>query len=45
MFYEDLKDLHKTSWSTTKKCENKNQNKNKDFYFNMNFLNAQDGKG
>ena len=23
-FYEDIKDLHKTFWGTTKKCENKN---------------------
>ena len=29
-FYEDLKDLHKTFWDTTKKCENKNLS----FYFN-----------
>ena len=25
-FYESLKGLHKTSWGTTKKCENKNLN-------------------
>ena len=23
-FYEGIKDLHKTFWGTTKKCENKN---------------------
>ena len=34
--------LHKTFWGTSKKCENKNL---LDFYFNINFLNAQEGKG
>ena len=36
-FYEDPKVLHKTIWCTTKKW--------KYFYFNIIFLNAQDGKG
>ena len=42
-FYEDLKDLHKGLWGTTKNCENKNLSLI--FYFNINFLNAQDGNG
>ena len=37
-FYEGLKDLHKTFWGTTKKCENKN-------LIPFSFLNAQDVKG
>ena len=41
-FYEILKDLHETFWGTTKKCENKNLSY---FYFNINFLIVQDGKG
>ena len=41
-FYEGLKDLHKTFWGTTKKCENKNVSY---IYFNKTFWNAQDWKG
>ena len=42
-YFRGLKGLHKTFWGTTKKCENKNLIQF--FYFNINFLNAKDGKG
>ena len=37
-----LKDLHKTFWGTTKKCEIKTK---LNFYFNTTFRNAWDVKG